>query len=129
LLERTKPTHTKTTNNKQMFAHEIVVNCAFVLGFLVLPEILRVNRRPTRWAWLALMPLLRCKLPDQCTYANMLGNRNRNRGGRNQLSNSYYPRIPTGPTFAPSLLYALWFASRNKVLETGMDTIQYEHGA
>lgn len=32
---------------------------------------------------------------------------------------------PTGPTFAPSILYSLWFASRD---QAGIDTIQYEHG-
>lgn len=53
------------THRHQMFVKEIVVNALFVLGFLVLPEILSVNRRPTWWAWLALLPLLRCQMPDQ----------------------------------------------------------------
>lgn len=34
----------------------------------------------------------------------------------------------TGPTFAPSLLYALWFGSRESTaLAHGIETIQYEH--
>lgn len=49
----------------QMFAKEILFNAAFVLGFLVLPEALAVNRRPAHWAWLALLPLLAYRLPDQ----------------------------------------------------------------
>lgn len=53
-----------------MFAKEILLNAAFVLGFLVLPEALAVNRRPAHWAWLALLPLLAYRLPDQGSYTN-----------------------------------------------------------
>jgi hypothetical protein len=48
-----------------MFGKEILLNAVFVLGFLVLPEVVAVNRRPGHWAWLALLPLLVYRLPDQ----------------------------------------------------------------
>lgn len=50
---------------QQTFGKEILLNAVFVLGFLVLPEVLAVNRRPAHWAWLALLPLLAYRLPDQ----------------------------------------------------------------
>lgn len=116
-----------------MFAKEIAATALFVLGFLVLPEVLRVNRRPAWWAWLALLPLLRCRMPDQGTYTPSIAavawrsivafcHVDRSIGGHSPQ------KIPPGPTFAPSLLYSLWFASRGQVLDRGIDTIQYEHG-
>ena len=37
----------------------------FVVGYLVLPELLKVNKLPSWLAWVALSPLLLIKLPDQ----------------------------------------------------------------
>jgi hypothetical protein len=47
-----------------MFFKEIGVTLVFVLGYLVIPELVKVNNRPEYWAWLLLAPLLLVKLPD-----------------------------------------------------------------
>ena len=82
-----------------VFIKEILVTALFVLGLLVLPELLVLNRLPRQYAYACLLPLLLVRLPDQT------------------------------PAFAPATLFSLWFTSRDTLREVhGVASIQYEHG-
>jgi hypothetical protein len=82
-----------------VFIKEILITALFVLGLLVLPELLVLNRLPRRYAYACLLPLLLVRLPDQT------------------------------PAFAPATLFSLWFTSRDTLREVhGVTSIQYEHG-
>jgi hypothetical protein len=82
----------------QTFWKEIFLSTVFVLGFLVLPEIFRVNHKPPHYAFYCLLPLMLFQVPD------------------------------LGPSFSPSTLHALWYTSRGEVLKQyNISSIQYEH--
>lgn len=82
----------------QSFIKEIIVAVVFVLGYLVVPEVLKVNKQPTWIAWVLLLPLLLVRVPDQAT------------------------------ALSPASIYALWYGSRDLVMaKFQQDSIQYEH--
>jgi len=49
----------------QMFIKEIIITMIYVAGYLVIPEMAKINGIPIWAAWLVLMPLLFVKVPDQ----------------------------------------------------------------
>ena len=49
----------------QMFFKEIILTSIYVAGYLVIPEIAKINRLPIWVAWLLLLPLLFVNVPDQ----------------------------------------------------------------
>jgi hypothetical protein len=82
-----------------VFVEEILVTFVFVLSFLVVPELLLVNRLPRKYANVCALPLLLVRLPDQT------------------------------PAFSPAALFSFWFTSRDALHKTyGIASVQYEHG-
>ncbi len=67
------------------FFKEMLVTACFVLGFLVCPELLAINRLPAHYACVGLLPLLLVHVPDQTA------------------------------AFAPAQMFAIWFTNRARL--------------